>query len=108
VLQGAGWIALANAVVATLAVGIGALTGSRALTLTAVIALETVVTQLLINVGSLGAVRDALLTPALGQLIPVGPGAGITMATGVAVLVIAGWAIVPTLLGAWRTRTRDA
>jgi hypothetical protein len=108
VLQGLGWIVLANSVVAVLAVGVGALTGSRALTLTAVIGLETIVTQLLLHVSSLGAARDALLIPALGQLIPVGGNVGITMATGVAIAVMAGWAIVPAFLGAWRTSTRDA
>jgi hypothetical protein len=110
VLEGFGWVVLANSVVAVLAVGVGALTGSRALTLTALIGLQTVVTQLIVNTSSLGDARDALITPALGQLIPVGGGVGvgIAMATGVAVAVLAGWAIIPTLLGAWRTNTRDA
>ncbi len=108
VLQGAGWIALADVVMTTLAVGVGALTGSRALTLIAVIGFEAVVTPLLINVSSLGAARDVLLTPALGQLVPLGSGLGVVMATGVAVAVLAGWTLIPLLLGTWRTNTRDA
>lgn len=108
VLQGAGWIALANSMLAVLAVGVGSLTGSRGVTLTAVIGWQMVATQLILNVTSLGSVRKLLLSPALAQLAPVGPEGGVAMATGTAIAVLAGWAILPTLAGAWRTRTRDA
>lgn len=108
VLQGAGWLVLANVVLTTLAVGVGSLTGSRAVTLTAVIGLETVATQLILNVGSLGSVRDILPNAALGQLVPSGPGVGVTMATGIAVAVLVGWVVIPATIGAWRTRVRDA
>jgi hypothetical protein len=30
------------------------------------------------------------------------------MATGIAVLVIGAWLVVPQLVGGWRTQTRDA
>jgi ABC-type transport system involved in multi-copper enzyme maturation permease subunit len=111
ILQGAGWIALANLVVTALAVGVGSLTGSRALTLTAVIGWQAIVTNLLVNVSSLGSLRDALLTPALTQIMPLNIGSSdhpAVMATGVAVVVILGWLSIPQLLGGWRTRTRDA
>jgi ABC-type transport system involved in multi-copper enzyme maturation permease subunit len=109
ILQSAGWILLCNAVVCAFAVGIGSLTGSRGATLVAVIGWQTVATQLLLHIQSLGSARDGLLTAAFGQLMPV-PGniAGITMATGLAVAVIAAWAVVPTLIGGWRTQTTDA
>jgi hypothetical protein len=110
ILQGAGWIALANVVVAALAVGVGSLTGSRALTLTAVIGWQAILTSVLLNISSLGSARDALLTPALSNLEPVNFSSGdtVAMATGVAVVVICAWLVIPQLLGAWRTRTRDA
>lgn len=111
ILQGAGWIALANLVVTALAVGVGSLTGSRALTLTAVIGWQAILTNLLVNVSSLGTVRDALLTPALTQIMPLNMGSGdhpVIMATGVAVVVILAWLSIPQFLGGWRTRTRDA
>ncbi len=108
VLQGAGWLVLANSVIAGLAVGFGSVTGSRAVTLTAVIGLETVVTQLLLNVTSLGSARDLLPNVALGQLVPAGDGLGVTMTTGVAIAVLAGWALIPAAVGAWRTRVKDA
>ncbi len=111
ILEGAGWIALANVVVTALAVGVGSLTGSRALTLTAVIGWQAILTSILVNVSSLGSARDALLTPALSTLEPVTFGSNdnpVIMATGIAVAVIGVWLVIPSLLGAWRTRTRDA
>lgn len=108
VLQGAAWVALANSILAALAVGVGSLTSSRGVTLTALIGWQAIATSIIINVSSLGSVRDALLTPALGQLVPIGPGVGVVMSTATAVIVLIGWAVVPALVGAWRTRVRDA
>ncbi len=108
ILQSAGWIALSNAIVVSLAVGIGSLTGSRGVTLTAVIGWQMVATQLLLNVTSLGSVRDGLLTASLAQLMPVRGGVDVPVATGVAVAVLAGWLVVPAAIGAWRTSTQDA
>ena len=96
--------------VVALAVGVGSLTGSRALTLTAVIGWQAIVTKILVNVTSLGSARNALLTPALTQMMPLNVGGDhpVIMATGVAVVVICAWLVIPPLVGAWRTRTRDA
>ena len=108
VLQSAGWIVLSNVVLAALAVGLGSLTGSRAVTLTAVIGWQTVATQILLNVTSLGSARDGLLTASLGHIAPFDFGMGVSVATGVAVAVVAGWLLIPAAVGAWRTQTRDA
>lgn len=109
VLKGAGWIVLANVAITTLAVGVGSFTGSRAVTLTGVIGWQAIATNILLNIGFLGALRKGLLTPALAQLTPVPDGrAEVTMATGVAVIVLILWVLVPTLIGAWRTETLDA
>jgi ABC-type transport system involved in multi-copper enzyme maturation permease subunit len=109
ILRSAGWIALANLTVVAVAVGVGSMAGSRALTLTAVIGWQAIVTNLLINVKSLGSVRDALLTPALNQLVPVKDGRpDVVMAAGIALVVICAWLVMPQALGAWRTRARDA
>jgi ABC-type transport system involved in multi-copper enzyme maturation permease subunit len=109
ILQGAGWIALANIAVVTLAVGIGSLTGSRAVTLTAVIGWQAIATNILLNISFLGSARDGLLTAGLNQLIPVsGDHQTVTMGTGVAIVVILCWLVIPTLIGAWRTETQDA
>jgi ABC-type transport system involved in multi-copper enzyme maturation permease subunit len=109
ILQSAGWIALANVVVAGVAVGVGSMSGSRALTLTAVIGWQAILTNLLVTVKSLGSVREALLTPALQQLMPVtGDRLDVVMAAGIAVVVICAWLVIPQALGAWRTQARDA
>jgi hypothetical protein len=98
ILQGAGWIALANAVVATVTVGVGSLTGSRALTITGVIGWQAIVTNLLLNISSLGSVREGLLTAALNQLMPVtSDRTTVVLTTGVAIVVLCGWVIVPLL-----------
>jgi hypothetical protein len=109
ILEAAGWVVLCGTVVVALAVGVGTVTGSRAVALTAVIGWQTVATQLLMQATSLGSARDALLTPALGQLMPVeGAVAGIAMATGLAVAVMAAWFTIPLIVGACRAMTQDA
>lgn len=122
ILQSAGWVALATAVVTSLAVGVASLTGSRSLTLTAVIAWQTIASMLLFTARFLGSARDAVLLIALGHLRPgvaygtyVHPGSSnalpgyeLPMSTGVALLVILAWAVFPAVAGAWRTSTRDA
>jgi hypothetical protein len=108
VLQGAAWIALANSILAALAVGVGSVTGSRGVTLTGLIGWQFVATSILLNVGSLGSVRNLLLTPALAHFVPIGPGVGVAMGTATAVIVVAGWALVPVLVGAWRTKVAEA
>ena len=108
VLQGAAWIGLANSLLAALAVGIGSVTGSRGITLTALIGWELVATPILLNITSLGSVRDLPLSAALGQLAPYNARTGVTMSIATAVAVLLGWTILPAMLGAWRTRRRDA
>ena len=109
--QSAAWILLCNAAVVAVALGIGSIGGSRAVTLTGVIGWQFVATQLLTHVSSLGSVRDVLLTPAVGHLSPVPVGdavAGVGMATGVAVLVTCCWLVLPLIGGLWRTDVVDA
>jgi hypothetical protein len=77
--------------------------------LTGVIGWQTVATQLLVNIPSLGSARNALLTPALGQIAPIRLHiAGVVMAATTGWIVAICWFAVPTAIGAWRTRTVDA
>ncbi len=108
ILQSLGWVVLANAVMAGLAVGVGSLSGSRGLTLTAVIGWVAIVTQILLNATSLGSVRDGLLSASLDQIAPLPKDIPFVISTGAAVAVIAGWALTPAAVGAWRTRRQDA
>ena len=118
----AAWVALATVVQATLAVGIASLTGSRSITLVAVIGWNTVATGILYLATFVGPLRDLVLLIALGDLFPgqqVGtrahPGSSIAlnnfklpMPSITAVAVAAAWALIPVIAGAWRTRTLDA
>jgi hypothetical protein len=118
----AAWVALATVVQTTLAVGIASLTGSRPVTLVAVIGWNTIATGILYLASFVGPLRDLVLLIALGDLFPgqqVGtrahPGSSIAlnnfklpMPPVTAVLVILVWAVIPAIAGAWRTRTRDA
>lgn len=109
ILQSAGWIALANITVVALAVGVGAVSGSRAVTLTGVIGWQAILTSIIVNVTSLGSARELLITPALAHLQPVrGGGVMVAMSTAAAVGVLGVWLIGSQAFGAWRTRARDA
>ena len=113
---------LATAVVTVLAVGIASLTGSRSLTLTAVIGWQTVASTLLFGAEFLGTLRQGLLSVALSHLRPgpaIGtrgqpgssnalPGLVLPMSTTVAVLVLLTWVLIPIMLGARRIQTQDA
>jgi hypothetical protein len=116
------WVVLATAVVTAVAVGVGSLTGSRAVTVTAIIGWQTVASGLLYLATFLGAARDLVLVLAVSRFQP-GPAIGtranpgssnalnnlkLPMSAVAAVLVILLWLIAAAAAGAWRTRTRDA
>lgn len=111
VIGAAGWVALATALPAVIALGLASLLGSRPATITTLLAWELVIGLQLVGATGLGHVRYVLLNSVLSDLTP-GPRAGsqppISMSATVAVVVLAGWALLLPALGAWRTRTRDA
>lgn len=122
VVRYAGWVALATIVVTVLSVGVASLTGSRSLTLTAVIGWQTAATTLLFGAEFLGPLRQGLLSVALSHLRPgpaIGtrelpgssnalPGLVLPMSTTVALLVLLAWAVLPIVAGARRIQTQDA
>ena len=94
-----------------IAVGLGSLTGSRAITLTALIGWELVVSPQLLDASSLGSTREALLDGALVRIEPHPLPNGtphLSMSIAVIAVVITAWPVVIGALGAWRTATRDA
>jgi hypothetical protein len=121
-LRYAAWVALATVVQTMLAVGIASLTGSRPVTLIAVIGWNTIATSILYLASVLGPVRYLVLLIALGGLFPgqpVGthahPGSSIAlnnfklpMPAVTAIVVVLAWAAIPAVAGAWRTKTQDA
>jgi hypothetical protein len=109
--QSAGWLALAVAVSFALALGVSSLLGSRGTSIGILLGWWLVATPVLMNLGSLGWVREGLAVVALERLAPAALFEGdpaVPMSLAAAVVVLLAWAAVPLALGAWRTRTRDA
>lgn len=111
VLSYAGWLALVGAVSFALSLGVGALVGSAAQSISILLALWLVVTPLVQNAQSLDWLRDSLVLTGLDRLMPTSLNEGVTihyisLTAGIAVLVA--WTALPLLAGAWRTMTRDA
>lgn len=113
-IQGGGWVFIAATSNYLLALGVASLTASRSTTIGIVLAWLFAMSQLMLQIPGLGAARQALQMAALTRLIPPGlqeqsPDPVIaSMSVGVAILVLAAWAVIPLAAGAWRTRTRDA
>jgi hypothetical protein len=105
------WVCGAQALMCAIAVGLGSLTGSRAVSLTALIGWEVIASRLLPMITFLGSARYAIPNIALGGLKPGDPlpdSNGIVPGAAISVAVLAAWVIVWLAVGAWRTRVRDA
>jgi hypothetical protein len=111
IASGTGWVLLADGIVCVIAVGLGSLTGSRAITLTVLIGWELVLSPQLLDASSLGSARQILLDGALVRVEPRPLPNGtphLSMSIVLVVVVMALWPLVIGALGAWRTATRDA
>ena len=121
-LESAGWVVLATTVITSLAVGVGSTTGSRSITLVSIIGWQTIATGILYLASFLGGARDLVLLISLCRFLP-GPAIGshahpgstndltnykLAMPASIAILVILAWSLIPAIVGAWRTRARDA
>jgi hypothetical protein len=112
ILETSGWILLTTCSMLVVAVGVSSLIGSRAPSITALLAWQLLVSQLLLQVSFLGPVRDAMLLSAQHHFAPAGILGGragySTSSAVVATLVLAAWVLVALAGGAWRTKTMDA
>ena len=112
VLESSGWILLTTCAILVVAVGVSSLIGSRAPSITALLAWQLVVSQVLLQVTFLGHVRDAVLLSATQGFAPAGVVGGragyATSSAVIAALVIAAWVGGALVAGAWRTRRLDA
>lgn len=110
--NGLGFALLSTGVVCAVAVGFASLTASRPAALTVLIGWHLVASPILANISSLGSSRNLVLSQAIGHFSPVNlgdrRGTTLTMSAGVALIVLVGWLLLFTVLGAWRTRTMDA
>jgi hypothetical protein len=113
-LTGGAWVLLATTSTFLLSVGLASLTGSRSTTVGILLAWQLAVAQLLLQITALGGARQAIQPAAISRLMPAGlvegqsdPVSG-SMTIVVAIVVVAAWAVIPLVAGAWRTRSRDA
>jgi ABC-type transport system involved in multi-copper enzyme maturation permease subunit len=96
----------AGALSAAVAVGLAALTGSRASVITVMLAFNLALAPLLSNIAWLGDGRQAIPTNALSR-IGEGPDLGVHMGLVTAIVVILAWAAAAFAAGAWRTQARE-
>jgi hypothetical protein len=115
ILNGLGFLLLASGGLCAVAVGFATLIGSKPGAIIALIAWQLVAGQLIVSIGSLGTVRDGVLSQALEHFSPVRIDGGgrhsptvLSMSGATATLVIVLWLAVFLGLGAWRARTMDA
>jgi ABC-type transport system involved in multi-copper enzyme maturation permease subunit len=111
VLNGLGFVLLAEGIVCVLAVGLGALTGSKPATIVSLIGWHLIASPLLASISSLGGARDWIFSQAIVHFSPVhvgDRGSDVTMGGATATLVLVVWLALFLALGAWRTRTMDA
>jgi ABC-type transport system involved in multi-copper enzyme maturation permease subunit len=105
------WVLLSAGIVYTVALGLGSLVGTRAATISILIAYLLPVQAILRNISALGRARDGLLSVAVERLSPVPPPDAhdaLPMSLATALSVLALWVVIPLAFGLWRTRTRDA
>jgi ABC-type transport system involved in multi-copper enzyme maturation permease subunit len=107
------WVALQAVVAFVIGLGVGSLFGSRGMAIGVVLAWALALEPLLMALDVLGSLRMGLLGAAVQRLEPAskyveGGEPAVAMSFGAAVTVVALWTIVPIVVGAWRTTTRDA
>jgi hypothetical protein len=110
-LETAAWLALVSALSLVLALGISSVVGSRGTTMGIAFGWQIVAAPLLLQINTLGSLREGLLGAATERLEPTalleGP-TRVSMSLAAAVAVTLAWVVVPLAAGAWRTVTRDA
>jgi ABC-2 family transporter len=110
-LHSAGWLGLLAALSFVVALGFSSLIGSRGTSIGVLLGWLLVAMPLLMQIRSLGVIRESLIGAATERLEPaavLGDGAHVPMSVTAAVVVVAAWTVVPLAAGAWRTCTRDA
>jgi hypothetical protein len=109
------WVELGATLMFLLALGLASVVGSRSTTISVLVALNLVVTPILVSLSGFTALRQLFPTVALQRLEPLAIlGRSdlarniVSMSTAAAVAVIIAWAALAVGIGAWRTMTRDA
>jgi hypothetical protein len=110
-VESAAWLALVVALALILALGVASAIGSRGTTIGVLIGLQLVVMPFLLQIKTLGSLRELLPVAATERLAPAvlfDGSATVAMSASSAVAVLAAWMVLALGAGAWRTWTRDA
>jgi ABC-type transport system involved in multi-copper enzyme maturation permease subunit len=113
VLQSGGWILVTSCTMLLIAVGLSSLIGSRAQSVTVLLAFQLLVSRILLGSTFLGHLRDVIPLAAMQHFAPASAlggtrGSYATASAVAAVAVLVGWAGAALAAGAWRTKTQDA
>jgi ABC-type transport system involved in multi-copper enzyme maturation permease subunit len=110
-IKGGLWVLLSTAITYLIAFGLGSFTGSRAATISILIAYLLPVQGILHRISVLGQARDGLLSVAIAGLSPfppANPREMILVSHTTSLIVLAAWVGIFSSLGLWKMRTRDA
>jgi ABC-type transport system involved in multi-copper enzyme maturation permease subunit len=107
----AAWLALVASLAMVLALGVSSTIGSRGTTIGIVLGWQIVAAPVLLQIKTLGSLREGLVGAATERLAPASLFDGsptVSISITAAILVVVTWTVVPLAVGAWRTCTRDA
>lgn len=110
-IKGGLWVLLSAMVTYLIAFGLGSFTGSRAATISILIAYLLPVQGILHRIDVLGQARDVLLSVAIAGLSPFPPVSAkdqIVLTHTTSLIVLAIWVGIFSGIGLWRTWRRDA
>ena len=105
------YVLFSASIVYVIALGLASLVGSRAATISILIAYLLPVQAILRNISALGRVRDGLLSVAVERISPLPPPDPhdvLNMSLATSLIVLAFWVAIFGGLGLWRTSKRDA
>jgi hypothetical protein len=110
-VESATWVAIIVGLALVLALGVSSAIGSRGTTIGVLVGWQLVLMPFLLQLGTLGSLRELLPGAATERLAPSALFDGsptVPMSVSLAIAVLAAWTLVPLAVGAWRTWSRDA
>ena len=110
-VESAAWLALVVGLALVLTLGVSSAIGSRGTTIGVLVGWQLVLMPFLLQLGTLGSLRELLPAAATERLAPSALFDGsptVPRSVSVAIAVLAAWTLVPLAAGAWRTWARDA
>jgi hypothetical protein len=110
-IETAAWLGLVSGLALVLALGVSSAIGSRGTTIGIVLGWQIVAMPVLLQIKTLGSLRETLVGAATNDLAPAALFDGpprLAMSLAATIIVIVVWTVLPLSLGAWRTTTRDA